>query len=248
MLSTNALLDRSTLEKEESLRIRRNHRPECVPVEGKESHRIPLKADIRDQKPMNDKSLKRQLEAQKAGITSEEWYERQNDRVFFFVSRKAAVDLMNLYADRGQPQCMLEVCTKSLFKAYCDKIELSEFNTGSNQQQSDVPKNEDGKWHFNLHKPWREYPFQRRGGKNAVRELTVPGEIPDIVRHVINVVDRHGELNYHNCGRCCCDQRDFGCRDCRCSVSTTVWVPGWLRRFACAGVSVLRRLWPRRRR
>lgn len=222
LLSTNALLDRSTLEEGESLRIRRSRRKECVPVQGKESHRIPLKAVIRDQIPMKDKPLKRQLEAQNAGITVKEWYERQNGRVFFFVSREAAADLMNLYAERDQPQCMLEVCTKSLFKACCDKIELSEFNTGSNQQQPDVPKKEDGKWHCNLHKPWREYPSRRRKRKNVVRELTVPGKIPDIACHVINVVDCDGEVTYHNCGRCCSDHCDFDCHDRRCSASTTV--------------------------
>ena len=242
LLSTNALLDNSTLEEGESMRIRRNHRPECVTVQGKGSHRIPLKADIRDQIPMNDKTLRRQLEAQKAGITAEEWYERQNDRVFFFVSREAAVGLMTLYAERGRPQCMLEVCTKSLFKACYDKIELSEFNTGSNKQEPDVPKKEDGKWHGNLRKPWREYPARKRDRKNVVKELTVPGGIPDIARHVINVVDCDGEVTYHNCGRCCSDHSDLDCSDHRCCVSLPAWVPRWLRRFACVTCSAWRRL------
>lgn len=244
LLSTNALLDSSTLEEGESMRIRRNHRPECVTVQGKGSHRIPLKADIRDQHPMNDIVLKRQLEAQKTGITAKEWYEGQNERVFFFVSRRTAVRLMSLYAERGQPQCMLEICTKSLFKAHCDKIELSEFNTGSNKQEPDVPKNEDGKWHCNLRKPWKEYPSRKRDRKNVVKELTVPGGIPDIARHVINVVDCDGEVAYHYCGRCCSGHCDFDCSDHRCCVSRQARVPGWLRRFACFTRSAWRTLVP----
>ena len=242
LLSTNALLDSSTMEEGESMRIRRSHRPECVTVQGNGDHCIPLKADIRDQRPLNDIMLKRQLKAQNAGITAEEWYEKQNDRVFFFVSRAAAVGLMNLYAERGQPQCMLEVCTKSLFKSYCNKIELSEFNTGHNQQLSDVPENEDGKWHDNLRKPWREYPIRKRDRKNVVKELTVLGGVPDIARHVINVVDCDGEVTHHYCGRCSSDQCNFGCRDSRCVVISPIWVLGWLRRFSCTVCSVWRRL------
>ena len=180
-----------------------------------------LTAIIRDQDPLNGGStLESQLEHQGACITLEEWHERQNDRVFFFPTEKAAKGFAKTYQGKNAPQDILVVCTKSLINEHRDQIELSAYNSGSTEHQGEdvVSKNGLEKWHDELFVPLGEYNFDywrlKKGGpKKAVVEVTVKGGVPDILAHVVKVVQMNGSEEgclLHKRYYCACPL------DCRC--------------------------------
>lgn len=202
LLSTNALIARSRMSPGKKLKIGRRRRPKseevCVPQaicvsESSPSHEIecgrPLKAVIRDQKPLILRKLRDQLDFQGACITEEEWFERQNERVFFFLSRDSVSNMMKVY----KQQDMLVVCTKSLVKAYCDRIELSAYNSGSNWKDwNDLSRYvKPFKLHDELFLPIRDYPYgywsKERRDDGPVRELTIIDGVCNIADYVIKV-------------------------------------------------------------
>ena len=202
LLSTNALIELSGMSPTKKFEIGRRRRSKseevCVPEsifvpESSPSHEAgcgrSLKAVIRDQKPLILRKLRDQLDFQGACITEEEWFERQNKRVFFFLSRDAASSIMKVY----KQQDMLVVCTKSLVRAYCDRIELSAYNSGFNRwDRNDLSSYvKPYRLHDELFLPIRDYPYSywrgERGNDGSVRELTVLDGIDDIKPHVIRV-------------------------------------------------------------
>ena len=202
LLSTNALIERSGMPPGRKFKIGRERRSKskevcipqsaCVPESSpslKTGHKRSLKAVIRDQKPLILRKLRDQLVYQGACITEEEWFERQNERVFFFLTRDSVSNMMKVY----KQQDMLVVCTKSLVKAYCDRIELSAYNSGSNWKDwNDLSKYvKSFKLHDELFLPIRDYPYgywcKERGDDGPVRELTVLDGVGDIADYVIKV-------------------------------------------------------------
>src|SRR5262245_1519796 len=81
LLSTIALLDLYRVEGAERLRIERQRRPLCVPLN---APGLPT-AVIRDQIPMNDIGLRRCLPEH---MTPGDWYQLLNSRVFFWLTRE----------------------------------------------------------------------------------------------------------------------------------------------------------------
>ena len=200
LLSTNALIERSGMSPERKFEIGRKRRskneevcipqPACVP-ESSPSHETGhgrfLKAVIRDQKPLILRKLRDQLDYQGACITEEEWFVRQNERVFFFLSRDSVSSMMKVYKE----QDMLVVCTKTLVKAYCDRIELSAYNSGFNRwDRNDLSSYvKPYKLHDELFLPIRDYPYSywhgERGDDGPVRELTILEGVCNIADYVI---------------------------------------------------------------
>ena len=209
LLSTNALLERSRMPLERKFEIGQKRRAKSEEIcvlqpahvsESSQSHetwnRQPLAAVIRDQKPLILRKLRDQLEYQGACITEEEWFERQNERVFFFLSWDSVSSMMKIY----KQQDMLVVCTKSLVKAYCDRIELSAYNSGFNRwDRNDLSSYvKPYRLHDELFLPIREYPYSywhgERGSDGPVKELTVLDGIDNIAAHVIRVEEmRNGK-------------------------------------------------------
>ena len=205
LLSTNALLDRSTKSKDEKDDISYCHRKECEPIEGKEVHSIPLKAMIRDQQTIDDEKLRDHLG--KIGMPENAWYHRQNERVFFFLTtkppkKKKSGGLVAL-AKKYEQQEMIMVCTKSLIDAHYHEVDLSHYNTGFNLwdpdslENPDYPKRQDSLFHR-----IEDYPYKRNGKKNEVRELTVVGGVPDIRNHVIKIVEMNNGVEGDVVYRC----------------------------------------------
>ena len=174
-------------------------RGRCVRVRDPDSC---LDAVIRDQVPLNEKTLISQLAHQRLprpGIpTLEEWHRRQNDRVFFFPTREKAEELAEKYRKKGAPQKILVICTKLLVEAHGDRIELSAYNSGTTDHQGeDVVSNGWEKWHDELFLPLDDYDYRhwlrkRRRKGRPVREVTVRGGVPDITKYVIKVVEMDG--------------------------------------------------------
>ena len=201
LLSTNALLDRGdkSLDKEDGTGYHR--RSECVSVESKKSGSVPLKATIRDQKTVDDTRLSNYLEP--TGMSMEDWYRRQNARVFFFMTKESPkggkerglVALAQKYERNDMMQDMIVVCTKSLINAHYHKIDLSHYNSGYNLNDQRFPENATrGRRHDFLFLRIENYPYRRKDNKDKVhyhkvKELTVVGGVPDIRDHVIKIVE-----------------------------------------------------------
>ena len=171
-----------------------------------------LAAVIRDQGPLNEETLKKQLEHQRklrpGTPTLEEWHRRQNDRVFFFPTCKKAKELAEKYLEKGAPQKILVVCTKSLIEAHRERIELAAYNSGNNQREGeDVVSKGWEKWHDELFLPLEDYDYQhwieKRGRSGGpVREVTVRGGVPDIAKHLADMDDcPEGSELPENCHR-----------------------------------------------
>ena len=124
----------------------------------------------------------------------EEWYERMNVNAFFFLSQEDAEDMVAEYQDHLVPRDMLVVSTESLIEAHRGSIELSAIHSCLDFPGRRVPPNYPlpGRPHDALFCPIADYPYgtwrKLHGRREAVRELAVVGGVPDIARHVIDVV------------------------------------------------------------
>ena len=123
LLSTSALLDRFEIEDEQRFAIESTRRPEIVRVEHPE-HGVAL---VRDNKPMQEKALKRCL----LEMTPREWYEHLNRRVFFWVKRRRLLKLLGARAYRDRPHLVLEVQTAGLLERHAEGVSLSPINSGA---------------------------------------------------------------------------------------------------------------------
>ena len=194
LLTTNALLAKCGMPNSERRRINRRHRHRCKTLRGKELDGILLMAVIRDQNALKKrgKKLEKEIEDQGNQISLERWYERQNERVFFYPSRAEAVRLACIYAGEGHPQDILVICTRSLVDACRKKIELCAFNSGGTNRKPSKFTEKYGKWHDRLFQSIEDYAyvFWPKGKRKlrTIRELTVRGGVHRIDRHVVKVV------------------------------------------------------------
>ena len=161
LLSTTALLDRFEIRGERRWEIESSRRPEIVEIEHPELG----KAFVRDNKPMQEKTLERCL----AGMTPREWYEALNRKVFFWVDEKRLIKLLGARAYRNRPHLVLEIDTAELLRSYSDRVSLSSINSGATFTMKPAPRG------FGTFKRILEHPE----GKPVV-ELTVDYAIPDV--------------------------------------------------------------------
>ena len=207
LLSTSKLLAMCKTPKELRDIICREPRSNSVPVENPE---ISLDATIRDQEPLYDSILKTQLEIQRAKITAQKWYERQNGRVFLFLSYERLADFAKQYPDED----MLVINTRSLVATHCCQIELCAYNSGYNKREAHMLENPSYyKRHDDMFLPFKDYPYRFWQKRNdvPVKELTVLNDIPDIAFHVIKVVRMHKDGEPEVLEECCpTHQPDFG--------------------------------------
>jgi hypothetical protein len=168
LLSTSALLDRFEVEGEERLAIESARRPEMMRVEHPE-HGV---ARVRDNKPMQEKALKRSL----LEMTPREWYENLNRRVFFWVERKRLLKLLGARAYRDRPHLVLEVETAGLLERYAERVSLSPINSGATFALGPASRGP------NTFRRIAEHP----NGKPIV-ELSVDYAVPDVAEFTLRV-------------------------------------------------------------
>ena len=129
-----------------------------------------------------------------AWAVAEDWCERMNVKAFFFLRQEDAEDMVAEYQDHLVPRDMIVVSTESLIEAHRSKIELSAVHSCLDFPGRRVPPNYPlpGRPHDALFCPIADYPYgtwrKLHGRIEAVRELAVMGGVPDISRHVIDVV------------------------------------------------------------
>lgn len=135
LLSTSALLDRFEVEDGRRRRIESARRPEIEAIDHPEHGR----ALIRDNKPMQQKTLERCL----TGMTPREWYETLNRRVFFWVDRKRLLKLLGARAYRDRPHLVLELNTEGLLRRHAENVTLSAINSGATFAMNPAPRGPD---------------------------------------------------------------------------------------------------------
>lgn len=182
LLSTSALLDLYEIEGDRRAAIEGARRPSGVVVS---KAGLP-DAVIRDQKPMNDAALIRCLGD---GLAPADWYRILNDRTFFWVSRHRLEKLLGARANRGRPQTVLTLDTRSLVEAHAGLVELGPINSGATPQYP-TPRG------LRTFLPIGEYDEEgwrkKRGAKDSVVELVVRRGVADVRDHVLAVHDWDG--------------------------------------------------------
>ena len=181
LLSTSALLDLFEVRGAQRYAIESEHRPDSIPI----THPIYGTAVIRDQKPMSDSGLLRCLR----DVTPREWYEALNKRVFFWLTRKRLLTLLNAKPYRAQKHCVLTIDTALMLERHLDEITLAPLNSGCTKPYPH-PRGSD------TFLPLREYPYESRRKKDdysAIVELTVDYKVPDIEDLTVRVEHMLGE-------------------------------------------------------
>ena len=180
LLSTSALLDLFEIEGELRERLESARRPESVAIE----HPVHGTAWIRDNKPINEKVLRRTL----VGMTEPEFYRLLNGRVFLWLTEKRLAKLRAAPPYRDRRHDILVVSTERLLSEYGDRVELSPLNSGAVHPAADYPR---GHGTFSR---IADYPWARRkqtAPGEPIVEVTVPYAIPDLADYVDDVRERH---------------------------------------------------------
>ncbi len=168
LLSTSALLDRFEVGGERRYRIESVRRQEIAAIEHPEHGR----ALIRDNKPMQEKALKRCL----TGMTPRGWYETLNGRVFFWVDRKRLLKLLGARAYRDRPHLVLELNTEELLRRHARDVSLSPINSGATFTMNPAPCGPD------TFRRIEDHPADK-----TVVEVTVDYAVPEAADLVLSV-------------------------------------------------------------
>lgn len=169
LLSTSALLDAYGIVGKERESIERSLRRRSVEIASADGE----VAVIRDQRPMSEKKLERCLQD---GLTSKDWYQILNERVFFWLTEQRLETLMRAYS--GHAQLVLEVDTVQLLERYWERIELTPMNTGCTSPMA-FPRGLSS-FQAPANYPYLENVKKKGGVRKAIVELTVRYSVPDI--------------------------------------------------------------------
>ncbi len=172
-----ALLDLFEVKGEKRHAIESCRRSESVIIE----HAVHGRAIIRDNKPMDDKGLRRAL----LGITPKEWYELLNRRVFFWLSEERLTTLLSAKAYRGAQHCILTVGTRSLLKRHSDTTWLCPINSGATKPMPH-PRGRETFQRIDKY-PFEHWRMKRRSPHKAIVELAVDYAVPDMIQLVDRV-------------------------------------------------------------
>lgn len=178
LLSTSALLDLFEVKGDLRDRLESARRPNSVPIHHPEHGT----AWIRDNKPINETVLRRTL----VGMTEREFYRMLNGRVFLWLSQQRLARLRSAPPYRTRAHDILVVSTERLMSVYADRVELSPLNSGAVHPAANYPRG------LGTFSGIADYAWaQRRAVSPAepIVELTVPYAIPDIVDHVVDVIE-----------------------------------------------------------
>ncbi len=173
LLSTSALLDRFEIKGEQRRKIEAGRRPEIVTIE----HPKLGRALVRDNKPMQEKSLEKCLQE----MTPREWYEHLNRRVFFWVEWKRLLKLLGAKAYRDRLHLVLEVDAAALLERHAERVTLSPINSGATFAMSPAQR---GPGTF---RRVADHPEDE-----PIVELSVDYSVPDIADSILSVSRWHG--------------------------------------------------------
>lgn len=177
LLPTAEIVATSALSPAEQADVLTRPRARAVAVDHPRLGRV----TIRDQTPLRAHILEKVL----LDMSTEQWLETLNDRVFFWLHPRRLDQLRNARRNRGRAQDVLTVDTASLVAGYRDRIRLSAINSGATLYPG-AP--ERGRFTFTA---IEDFPYaerrRRRPPQSAVVELAVVGGVPDIAAHVVSV-------------------------------------------------------------
>jgi len=178
LLSTAAMLELWEVEEAQRRELLSTVRSESVVIE----HPRLGSAVVRDQGPTHAPSLEECV----TDLSVEQWLQKLNERVFFFLQRGQVDGLVGARRYRDTPSLVLVIDTASLVAAHEERIELSRINSGFAQRHSKSPRGSDSFVRI------ADYPHGQRlaparADRPDVKELTVLGGVPDIARYVRSV-------------------------------------------------------------
>ena len=178
LLSTEALLDLFEVHGSRRERILGSRRTHSETI----SHPRHGIAVIRDQKPMDDKGLKRCLPED---ITPEDWYRLLNRKVFFWATLDRLETLLKAYCESRHT--ILLVDTVALVRCYGDEIAVTTMNTGATKP---IPHPRG----YDSFVKWSKFDYHasrlKRGKAKAIAEVTVGYAVRDIAPMVKRVEER----------------------------------------------------------
>lgn len=181
MLSTKATLDRANADASTRRAVMSTHRPKkvVIPFPGESS------VVVRDQKPMSDSKLAGCL---LDGITTTQWYEFLNGKVFFWATEERLHKLLNAGSYRNEEHDVLILDTKPFVNCYANEIRIGHINSGNTSPYA-------VKRRFSIFKPIQDYETKRNGApKKEVAEVTVEYAVPDLSRYVLSVIRMTGDV------------------------------------------------------
>lgn len=175
LLSTTGLLDLFEITGIQRRAIETLHRPESVKI----SHPVHGVAIVRDQKPMDDRGLRRALQD---GLSASDWYQILNGKVFFWLAEDRLERFLYARAYRNERHLVLVVDTAKCLERCAGQVTLSPMNSGATKP---FPHSRG----LNTFLPLRDYPFdeRHRRGLEPVVELAIEYGVPDIVNFLIRV-------------------------------------------------------------
>jgi len=173
LLSTVALLEKCGVLGQRRFELESEHRPEKVLI-GEGSEQVVL----RDQKPMAPVRLATAL---LNGVTTRQWYEAINSKVFFWVDELRLHGLLNARSYKKLEHDVLVLDTASFVAAHEAEIWLCHMNSGNTFPFAHARD-------LTAFKRIADYPVASRGDPvKKVVELLVDHHVLDIADHVIEV-------------------------------------------------------------
>ncbi len=171
LLSTTALLDLFEISGEPRLAIESQCRPECVSIS---NHKYGT-AVIRDNKPLPESKLSQCL----TDMSTKEWYELLNQKVFFWPTKERVLGLLHARAYRKHSHIVITLDARSLISEQIQNICLSRINSGA-APYSPTPR---GSGTFVRLPNWPTDEGPRSGKlKSAVAEVAVDYSVPNITK------------------------------------------------------------------
>lgn len=150
---------------------------------------------VRDNKVLNEKSLAKALTG---GLTPRDWYGILNQRAFLWVNPKRLERLLTGRAYRDSAHDVLTFDTLGLVKAHADRVEVTPMNTGAAFMRA-VPRGRESFVPL-ADLPWDEW-RAKRGPRDAVVEVAIPGGVPDAGAYLSEVrrrqAGREDEVLWH---------------------------------------------------
>ena len=141
---------------------------------------------IRDQSPLRPHILQTAL----VDMTLADWLTTLNGRVFFWLHPQKVDGLLNARRARSSEHDVIVIDTRGLVAEHEDRIRLSPINSGAALWPNAAER---GRGTFST---IAEYPYaaRRRGrsDRDAIAELAVLDEVPDLAKHVLRVERRRG--------------------------------------------------------
>ena len=179
LLSTTALLDLFEIDGAERHQIESMRRPQIVEI----THPLHGRALIRDNKPLREQFLETCLD----GVTTQQWYELLNRKVFFWVRAERLETLLGARAYRSRAHDVLTIDTRKLLTRRESDVSLACINTGSTLYPNAPTR---GLSTFQSVEVYDWEGARKRRGANAIVELAVDHSVPEVADIVVRVERR----------------------------------------------------------